>query len=124
LDAAGTRLSIRYRAAVPLDIAADVGSFTNMKARSVMDSLVPLSERAFARLVIWRVPQPVRGSTHNFKYRLALVVDRVCVMRYDNEAGKGDHKHIGDTEIAYEFTSIKALLADFWADAKPWRTAS
>jgi len=37
-------------------------------------------------------------------------------MRYDNEAGKGDHKHIGDTEFDYEFTGIDQLLADFWND--------
>jgi len=47
---------------------------------------------------------------------LALVVKGECVMRYDNEAGKGDHKHIGDTEFDYEFTDIDQLLADFWND--------
>lgn len=25
-------------------------------------------------------------------------MDGNCVLRYDNEAGKGDHKHIGDDE--------------------------
>jgi predicted transcriptional regulator len=28
-----------------------------------------------------------------------------CVLRYDNEAGKGDHKHIGTFETAYVFES-------------------
>lgn len=50
-------------------------------------------------LVIWRVPDPVRGSAHGLEYRLALVVDGVCVLRYDNEAGKGDHKHVGEREM-------------------------
>jgi Family of unknown function (DUF6516) len=80
-----------------------------------------IPERSFVELVVWNVPKPVRESGHRFKYRLALVVDGVCVLRYDNEAGKGDHKHIGQEEIPYHFTSPEALLADFWADVEPWR---
>jgi hypothetical protein len=37
-------------------------------------------------------------------------------MRYDNEAGKGDH--IGDKEQEYRFTSAEKLLADFWTDVE------
>ena len=44
-----------------------------------------------------------------------------CVLRYDNEAGKGDHKHIGEDEIPYIFTTPKALLEDFWNDVDNWR---
>jgi hypothetical protein len=47
----------------------------------------------FAELVLWSVPEPVTGSTHEFKYRLAYVVDGVCVVRYDNEVRKGDHRN-------------------------------
>jgi hypothetical protein len=32
---------------------------------------------------------------HELWYRLALVVGGKCVLRYDNEAGKGDHRHVG-----------------------------
>jgi hypothetical protein len=45
----------------------------------------------------------------------------VCVLRYDNEAGKGDHKHIGGEEIPYAFINAEKLLADFWADVRTWR---
>jgi len=38
------------------------------------------------------------------------------VLRYDNEAGKGDHRHAGKTERPYGFTTYDRLLADFWAD--------
>ena len=64
---------------------------------------------------------PVRGSIHKFKYRLALVADLVCVLRYDNEAGKGDHRHIGRAENSYEFADPETLLADFWNDVEAWR---
>jgi len=44
-----------------------------------------------------------------------------CVLRYDNEAGKGDHRHAGKTERPYRFTAPAQLLADFWADIRNWR---
>jgi hypothetical protein len=51
----------------------------------------------------------------------ALVVDGVCVLRYDNEAGKGDHRHVGRREQAYDFTGPDRLLADFWRDVEERR---
>jgi hypothetical protein len=92
-----------------------------MDAELLLDERHVLSESAFAELVVWRVPAPVRGSAHRFRYRLALVVKGACVLRYDNEAGKGDHRHAGKTECPYEFTTHERLLADFWADVDKWR---
>lgn len=37
-------------------------------------------------------------------------------MRYDNEAGKGDHRHYGGREESYQFASFDQLLDDFYAD--------
>lgn len=37
---------------------------------------------------------------------------------YDNEVGKGDHRHIGDVETAYRFTTPEQLVADFLADVR------
>ncbi len=72
-------------------------------------------------VVIWLVAPPVRASWHDYKYRLAYIEDGVCVVRYDNEAGKGDHKHIGDTETNTTFTSIDQLRQDFEADVRKYR---
>lgn len=77
---------------------------------------------AFAELRIWQVPRPVRGSSHEYKYALAHVVAGRCVLRYDNEAGKGDHKHVGAAEAPYRFTDPVQLLADFWSDVDQWRS--
>ena len=63
----------------------------------------------------------MRGSAHRFKYRLALVSDGVCVLRYDNEAGKGDHKHVGERERPYRFVDLPTLQTDFWKDVATWR---
>jgi len=67
-----------------------------MKAQELLNERSQQGEHAFAELRVWQVPQPVRGSAHAYKYRLAFVVEGVCVVRFDNEAGKGDHWHRGD----------------------------
>jgi len=93
-----------------------------MKARQLLHERRIVAEGAFAELVVWQVPAPVLGSVHGFKYRLAFVVKGVCVLRYDNEAGKGDHKHIGEEQITYTFTTPAQLLEDFWTDVDHWRS--
>jgi Family of unknown function (DUF6516) len=65
-------------------------------------------------------PKPVAGSLHEYKYRLAYVVQGVCVIRYDNEAGKGDHRHFGKRQSEYMFTTPEALLSDFQRDITRW----
>jgi hypothetical protein len=91
---------------------------SNMPAELLLDERHILGEAAFAEIVVWRVPVAVRGSAHEYRYRLALVVDGRCVLRYDNEAGKGDHRHMGDREYEYRFKNAEQLLADFWSDVE------
>jgi len=91
-----------------------------MKAVELLRTRIAFSETAFAELVLWRVPEPVAGSTHEFRYRLAYVVDGVCVVRYDNEAGKGDHRHFGEKESMYGFQTPEKLIADFERDIARW----
>lgn len=93
----------------------------NMKARLLLKERRYLDDSAFTELVVWEVPTAVLGSAHGYQYRLALVVNGVCVLRYDNEAGKGDHRHIGDEEMVYHFTSPAALFDDFMAEVARWR---
>jgi hypothetical protein len=92
-----------------------------MKAEQLLKDRLIETETRFAELVVWRLPKPLPGSAHGFKYRLAFVVDGRCVLRYDNEAGKGDHKHVGGVEHAYRFISPQQLLADFWCDVEEWK---
>jgi hypothetical protein len=80
-----------------------------------------LAEALFIEVVVWRVPQPLPGSAHRLKYRLALVSHGVCVLRYDNEAGKGDHRHLGEREMPYVFRGAEALIDDFLEDVARWR---
>jgi hypothetical protein len=91
-----------------------------MRAVPLLRRRIALAETAFVELVLWRLPKPVEGSTHQFKYRLAYVVDGACVVRYDNEAGKGDHRHVGGKEGAYAFETPDKLIADFQRDIARW----
>jgi len=87
-----------------------------MKAALIEKSRTVIDEMTFFEVVLWHLPSPVPGSAHPFKYRLALVVNGKCVLRYDNERGKGDHRHIGGIEEPIEFKSLEALFDAFQAD--------
>ena len=60
--------------------------------------------------------QSVPPSEHRLKYRLAYVVAGECVLRYDDERGKGHHRHVGSAEAPYAFSTPDQLMADFSAD--------
>ncbi len=92
-----------------------------MPAELLLHERHQIADDVFVDLRIWRVPSRVRGSAHDYKYSLAYVVAGVCVLRYDNEAGKGDHRHCGSREEPYRFTTPERLLADFWSDVDLWR---
>lgn len=92
-----------------------------MKAELLLRERLVLGSRAFVEVAIWKVAQHLSGSSHGYKYRLAYIVDEKCVLRYDNETGKGDHKHVDEVEVPYEFTDLDSLQADFWTDVQVWR---
>ena len=91
-----------------------------MGAVALVRRRVVLAEDAFAEVAIWRIDEPVAPATHHFKYRLAYVVAGECVVRYDNEPGKGDHRHVGAVEAAYRFSTPEQLMTDFAADIGRW----
>lgn len=96
-----------------------------MKAVALVRRRVVVAADAFVELVVWQVPEPIPPSTHRFKYRLAYVVGRQCVLRYDNERGKGDHRHMTDdngaeTEEPYAFSTPEQLMVDFETDIARW----
>ncbi len=70
-------------------------------------------------VVVWHLSEPQPGSSHHYKYRLFYgKADGSCIVRYDNERGKGDHRHVGDLEEAYPFTTLRKLIEDFEADTE------
>jgi Family of unknown function (DUF6516) len=67
------------------------------------------------------VPSPVPPSTHDLKYSLFYGRPGVREIGYDNERGKGDHRHFQGVEISYRFRSVEQLMADFWSDVRKLR---
>lgn len=72
-------------------------------------------------VVVWDLPAPVPPCTHLHKYRLFYGTASEERVRYDNERGKGDHRHIRGREELYVFSSVEQLLADFRQDIRAWR---
>ena len=91
-----------------------------MRAVELVQERVVFTETAFAEVVLWQVPKSLKGSGHSYKYRLAYVVNGECVVRYDNESGKGDHRHYGGREGKYFFSTPEKLVADFQKDIARW----
>lgn len=83
---------------------------------------VKYGDGAFAKMVVWQLPAPVPPSPHKFKYRLVYIMAGIRVLGYDNERGKGDHRHLGDQESSCRFVSIERSLADFVADVNRLRS--
>ena len=69
-------------------------------------------------IVVWRVPDSVTPSERSYKYRLVFVRGGKRVVGYDNERGKGDHRHIRGREEPYRFESPERLIDDFLADVE------
>lgn len=91
-----------------------------MKAIPLTHRRVVLALDSFAEIAIWHVLAPIPPAKHLFKYRLAYVVKGRCVLRYDNERGKGDHRHFDEIELNYAFSTPEQLMLDFYSDIKRW----
>lgn len=91
-----------------------------MKALLIARTKEIRDDGSIVEIVIWELPEPLAPSVHDFKYRLFYGSASEERVRYDNERGKGDHRHVGDREEAYVFTSIDQLLDDFERDIEDW----
>jgi len=92
-----------------------------MKVKRVFYDRMDYPDGAIAELTIWQVPEPVLGSAHGLKYSLFYGYRGRRLVGYDNERGKGDHRHIGLREEQYTFTTVEALIADFVAEVRKLR---
>lgn len=71
--------------------------------------------------MIWgHCPRPEQSPVRLTSGGLAYVVVGECVLRYDNERGKGDHRHVGGRTMPYVFSTPDQLMADFNADLVRW----
>ncbi len=91
------------------------------KATLILHRKRRYDDGAILELKLWQVPATVPGSGHLFKYSLFYGNGGRRLVGYDNETGKGDHRHYGDKEEAYAFTGFRKMLADFLADVRRLR---
>ena len=92
-----------------------------MKAHLLFHQRIDYDDGDIVEMVIWRVPSSVPPSTHDLKYSLFYGRRGVREIGYDNERGKGDHRHLREIETAYEFTTVEQLMADFWSNVRSLR---
>lgn len=87
-----------------------------MKATLVAKRKETLPSGVTVEITIWRLPAPTPDRPHGFKYRLWAGRGGTTLVRYDNERGKGDHRHERGREFPYRFSSLAGLIEDFLAD--------
>lgn len=75
-------------------------------------------------MVIWQLPENSVDRPHSLKYRFFCGTAETCFVRYDNETGKGDHRHYGSQEEDYPFQSIESWLTISATTASDCRTGS
>ena len=88
-----------------------------MKANLILHVKKEDAQGNITEMVLWKLPASSPDRPHGIKYR-CYHGDNLghCMVRYDNETGKGDHKHIGDREVPYKFVSVEKLVRDFIDD--------
>jgi len=80
------------------------------------------SDGAIREMVLWQLPDKKPDRPHGLKYRLYYGLrGGTCLVRFDNESGKGDHKHVGGLEESYRFIDVETLVADFLAEIEKAR---
>lgn len=89
-----------------------------VKATPLYRDKASMPDGTIVEMSIWRLPAPSAERPHGLKYRLFYGRPGERIVGYDNETGKGDHRHVRNREDAYVFTTVDALVADFIADVR------
>jgi Family of unknown function (DUF6516) len=92
-----------------------------MKAELLFHERIDYDDGSIVEMKIWRVPSPVPPTTHGVKYSLFYGRPGVRDVGYDNERGKGDHRHFKGAETPYVFSTVEQLMNDFWFDVRSLR---
>ena len=81
-----------------------------------MNRKLSRDDGSILQFIVWELPAPLAGSGHRYKYRFYYGREGIPLVRYDNERGKGDHRHYCDREEPYTFIDLDTLLQDFLRD--------
>jgi hypothetical protein len=94
------------------------------KAALIHHDKMALSDGSVIEMKIWRRPKPSAERPHGLKYSLYYGQGGRRIVGYDNETGKGDHRHYEADEEPYPFADVETLVADFLADVRRARGES
>ncbi len=89
-----------------------------MRATLLFSDKTIFEDGSIVEVRIWSVPAPVPPSRHRYKYSLFYGLAGKRLVGFDNEKGKGDHKHVLGTQSPYMFVSLETLLNDFRAEVE------
>ena len=106
-----------------LTTSSIVGILANMAAQLITRFKNVNPDGSILELVVWKVDTPVPPTEHGYKYRAVYVLDGQRIVGFDNERGKGDHRHLDGKELPYSFTSVEQLVEDFIAAVSARRTS-
>ena len=92
-----------------------------MSAQLLFQDKYIFADGAIREMVIWRLPEADSERPPGLKYSLFYGYPELCLVRYDNERGKGDHRHEDGQETPYRFISVEQLMQDFKTDIERLR---
>ncbi len=123
VDAAGLAHGGQACSLAYLTTPSIVGILANMAALLITRFKNVNPDGSILELVVWKVDTPVPPTEHGYKYRAVYVLDGQRIVGFDNERGKGDHRHLDGKELPYTFTSVEQLVEDFIAAVSARRTS-
>ncbi|WP_281977955.1 toxin-antitoxin system TumE family protein [Pseudorhizobium flavum] len=87
-------------------------------ARLILDRKLLLDDGRIIQIRVWRLPEVDAERPHGLKYSLFFGRAGERIIGYDNEKGKGDHRHYRSREEPYRFSSLEQLIRDFENDVE------
>ena len=87
-------------------------------ARLILGRKLLLDDGRIIQIRVWRLPEVDAERPHGLKYSLFFGRAGERIVGYDNEKGKGDHRHYRSREEPYRFSSLEQLIRDFENDVE------
>ena len=88
-----------------------------MMAKLIYREKFIYEDGAVREMDLWQRPRKSAEKPNALNCRLYYrLSDGTCIVRYDNETGKGDHRHLRGKEEVYPFKGVETLVADILGD--------
>ena len=88
-----------------------------MSSTLLLHEKIVEEDASIVEMKIWQVPKSAKNP-NKIKYSLYWVKEGKILVGYDNHHPKGHHRHYGDRQEPYEFTTIENLVRDFKEDRR------